>query len=139
MYKVILFVYFLFFDSALVLASPNQCSRNEAIQAETEASTLPNWDSVYQSYIKYSKCDDGAIWEGYSESVGRLLAKDWENVSILYNLGLKNEGFKNFVIKHIDDIVLREYLDQIIKNTQSKCPANLKEFCHSIEIAASYK
>jgi hypothetical protein len=52
------------------------CSQEEAIQAETEASTLKDWTAVYISFKRFSHCDDAAISEGYSDAVGRLLAKD---------------------------------------------------------------
>ncbi|HEV7817019.1 MAG TPA: hypothetical protein VGP06_18215, partial [Janthinobacterium sp.] len=59
-------------------ASQNKiCTREEAIQAETEASSLKDWDAVYRSFKRFSHCDDAAIGEGYSDVVGRLLTTDW--------------------------------------------------------------
>jgi hypothetical protein len=134
-----IFLIFILYFSLSMIAFAGVCNREDAITAETEASTLSDWTAVFDSYKKYSACDDGAIWEGYSETIGRLLAKDWEHISDLHQLCTKNGEFKKFVLKHIDETVPSEYLDEIIKNTQLRCPSELKKFCLSIENAANYK
>lgn len=118
------------------VGSSKKCTRDEAMQAETEASSLGSWDDVYVSYQRYSHCDDGAISEGYSEAVGRLLAKDWEHFGRLLELTRRHRSFEKFVIHHIDETVPSEYLQAIIKNTTQHCPRNAKRFCHAIAGAA---
>lgn len=122
--------------STTAVASLKECSREEAMQAETEASSLGSWDDLFVSYQRYSHCDDGAISEGYSEAVGRLLAKDWEHFGRLFELARKHKSFEKFVIHHVDETVPSEYLQEILKNTKQHCPSNAKRFCHAIAGAA---
>lgn len=112
------------------------CSRKEAIQAETESSTLPDWDSVYKAFRRFAHCDSGAIGEGYSESVGRLLAKDWVHLERLRILSQRDKGFERFVIRHINETLPLDYLQQIIVNTRQYCPQNARRICDLIETAA---
>ena len=112
------------------------CTQEEAIQAETEASTLKNWDDVYRSFKQFAHCDDGAIGEGYSDVVGRLLAKDWKHVGRLLTLTSSDKKFERFVIRHVDETVPSDELKQIIKNTNSHCSSRGKRLCAQIKNAA---
>jgi hypothetical protein len=60
-------------------AATKKCTKTEAMEAEKEADSLKDWDQVYRSYKRFSQCDDGAIVEGYSESITKLLAEDWKS------------------------------------------------------------
>lgn len=131
---ILIFIAFTSFTPAMALAK--DCSIQDARQAEAEVSTLADWDGVYTSYLHFSHCNDGAISEGYSETVGRLLAKDWEHFGRLYELTRRNKKFERFIIRHIDETVPSDYLQAIIENTKLHCPANKKRFCHAIEAAA---
>lgn len=131
---------FIFVLGALVcmpIVLAKNCSREEAIEAETEAFTLPDWDSVYMAFGRFAHCDDGAISEGYSEAVGRLLAKDWNHFGKLYALVHGNKKFEQFVIRHIDETVPDDYLNQIIENVRQRCPKKSRQLCHLIEAAAT--
>ncbi len=114
-----------------------ECADEEAFKAESEANRLYDWDSIYESYKKYAHCDDGAIWEGYSDSVGRLLADDWMLFKRLYELCSSDSAFKQFVLKHIDMTVPADTLQRIINNTRLHCPPEYKELCTAIEAASS--
>jgi hypothetical protein len=115
------------------IAQTRICSQQDAIQAETEASTLPDWDSVYKSFQRFGHCDDGGIGEGYSETIGRLLAKEWKHFGRLHELTRNDKKFRRFVIRHIDETLPTEYLNQIIENAQLHCPSNAKLLCGAIE------
>jgi len=129
---------FIFF--ALITVSPyvsgtgeaKSCSKQEAIQAETEASTLQNWDSVYTSFQRFNHCDDGAIAEGYSEDVGRLLATQWDHFERLYELTRNDKEFQNFIIRHIDETVPQEYSIHFIENARLRCPSDAESLCRTI-------
>lgn len=121
---------------SVVSAQVLSCPQQQAIQAETEASTLSSWDAVYRSFTQFEACDQAAISEGYSESVSRLLADDWKDVNKLVSLARKNVHFEAFVIKHIDETVPAERLRRIIANARSDCPQNEKDLCAKIIQAA---
>jgi len=112
------------------------CSPQDAKAAEIEASALKDWDSVYRSFKRFRHCDDGAVSEGYSDSIGQLLAQHWKYVTRLNSLVSANKRFERFVIKHIDDTVPAETLQKIAQNAHSNCPKNSERLCKLIEGAA---
>lgn len=113
-----------------------ECSRDEAMKIETMASTLHDWNAIYNAYIQYGHCDDGAISEGFSESIGRLLAEKWDSFSVLNKLVQRDPKFKVFVVKHIDDTVPIGYLTEILLHTQKECPPDMHQLCIEINSAA---
>ena len=50
----------------------------------------------------YEHCDDGAIAEGFSESVSRLLVEDWRNVDYLFASPHSSAKFRAFVVKPVN-------------------------------------
>jgi hypothetical protein len=132
--RLILLVLILFFTASAFAerAATEKCTQADAMQAEKEADSLKSWDQVYHAYKRFSLCDDGAIAEGYSDSVTKLLADDWKNFNRLLALAHQNRGFTSFVLKHIDESVPADRLTKIAHNAQSKCPAGGRNLCHSI-------
>src|SRR5580693_2707785 len=80
------------------------CTREDAIQAESEASSLTNWADVDRSYGRFAQCDDGAIAEGYSNTVAHLLSDDWASFDQLNSLVARHAAFGRFVLHHIDEL-----------------------------------
>jgi phosphoglycolate phosphatase-like HAD superfamily hydrolase len=113
-------------------AAAKKCTQAEATQAEKEADSLKDWDQVYRAYKRFSYCDDGAIAEGYSDSVTKLLADDWKSFNRLLVLTNRNSDFRDFVLKHIDESVPGDRLAKIANNARSECPARGKNLCASI-------
>ena len=74
----------------------------------------------------FGHCDDGAIGEGYSDTVGRLLAADWQHFDVLYRLIAANGSFKKFVLRHIDETLPDDELKSIVTNATLRCPAGKK-------------
>jgi hypothetical protein len=113
-------------------AATKKCTKAEAMKAEEEAGSLKNWDQLYRSYKRFSQCDDGAIAEGYSESITKLLAEDWKNSNRLLVLTNRSKTFRSFVLKHIDETVPGDRLASIANNARSECPAGSRNLCLSI-------
>jgi hypothetical protein len=120
-------------------ASKKPCTKSEAMQADKEVDSLSDWDHVYHSYKKFSQCDDGAIGEGYSDAVGKLLANDWGQLTRLLALTKTDKGFQRFVVKHIDETLPGDTLLKISTNARSSCPAGAQRLCSLIASAASGK
>jgi hypothetical protein len=102
------------------------------MNAEKEADSLKDWHQMYRSYTRFSQCDDGAIAEGYSESVSKILADDWKSFSRLIALTNRDNNFRAFVLKHIDQTVPADRLAKIRNNTRSQCPSAGRKLCTSI-------
>lgn len=109
-----------------------QCTQREAIAAETEASTLESWSALYKSFNQYGHCDDAAIAEGYSESVSRLLAEDWNDLNVLRNYASRNKRFERFVLRHIDGTWSSERVNIVEKNAKHRCSNRDRKLCQRI-------
>jgi len=130
---------------ALLLALPLQgawarepCSRDQEIAAESSASTLKNWAEVYSSFERFGHCDDGAIADGYSESISKILDTQWATVRSCQELR-DHISFRRFVLRHINATVPAERLVRIASHARSECPGGLTEFCAHIARAARAK
>jgi len=113
-------------------ASQKACTVAEEMQALDEADRLRDWDAVYRSFIRFAHCDDGAIAEGYSDTVGRLLASDWKHIATLARLVASNKKFESFVFRHIDETLPIDELNTIASNAQKSCPAGQIALCRKI-------
>lgn len=112
------------------------CTREEAIQAEEESDRLIDWSAVYRSFARFAHCDNGAIWEGYSDSIARLLALHWERLEDLRRLAAADRRFERFVLRHIDGLMTMEQQKLILENARLRCPSNAKRLCRLIESRA---
>jgi hypothetical protein len=117
--------------------SKKPCTETEAVQADKVVDSLTDWDRVYRAYKKFSQCDDGAIAEGYSDAVGKLLANDWTNFDRLRTLANTNRGFLRFVLKHIDATLPDDILQKISTNARSACPAGGQNLCRMVASASA--
>jgi hypothetical protein len=116
-------------------ALAKSCTDLDAVAAEREAATLDDWRSVYQSFKKYSACDDASISEGYSASVARLMASEWESFGLLSRLANQDRGFAHFVIKHIDETWSPKEAILVQANAINRCPAKARRFCERVLVA----
>ena len=90
------------FSAGAAYAQKHACTSLEGRHALDEADALRSWDALYKSYLTFGHCDDGAIGEGYSESVARILADHWNTLPRFVHVAGKNAAFQAFVIRHLD-------------------------------------
>jgi hypothetical protein len=83
---------------------------------EREVDTLKTWQQVYDSFKRYSACDDGVIAEGYSDAVVKILAHKWSEVPQLSILIAHDEQFRNFVLRHTDATTDENDLEHVAAN-----------------------
>ena len=113
------------------------CTQREERQALETVDALKNWHQVYRSYKRYSQCDDGAIAEGYSDVVAKLLANDWKHFDQLIALSNSDKQFRKFVLNHINTTADDRDLLKLSRNAQSNCPVRGQELCRLIVSAAA--
>jgi hypothetical protein len=101
-------------------------------RAENEVDYLKTWDQIYDSFKRYSACDDGAIAEGYSDAVVRTLADRWNQLPTLRILADHDERFGKFVFKHIDSTTDDHDLDRVVANASRQCPKGDGQLCSTI-------
>jgi hypothetical protein len=112
-------------------ATEKVCTQAEVKEAQKEADQLKDWDSVYRSFKRFAHCDEGGIAEEYSDSVSRLLARDWKHLDALLRL-TSDQGFEQFVIRHIDETMAEDEAALVINNARLHCPPGAKRLCKSI-------
>lgn len=112
--------------------APPVCTDDEALRAEETAAQLGNWRAVHGAFRQYAQCDDGAISEGFSESVTHLLARDWKRIEDLERLVESDERFERFVLRHMDETVPAEELKRISENARMRCPPKAARLCRLI-------
>lgn len=83
-------------------------------------------------FKRYASCDDGAIWEGYSDAIGRLLATEWKNVAKLETLCDSDKTFESFIAKHLDMTIPADTWEIMIGNASKKCPSTANRICKLI-------
>jgi hypothetical protein len=108
------------------------CTQAQENQAFSDIDRLKDWDSVYRSFRRFAQCDDGAIGEGYSDVVARLLAQNWKELSTLSRLASSDHAFQRFVLRHIDATDSGDDLKVIAKNARLHCPPAEKHLCSLI-------
>jgi hypothetical protein len=113
-------------------AKPPSCASEQARKAEAEADTLKSWKLVHLSFVNYVSCDDGAIAEGYSDSISRLLADRWQEFEKLQELAGQDPSFKDFVLRHIDESMSSEQAKAIEQNARFHCPVGGTALCGEI-------
>ena len=119
-----------------VSAASIGCTAEEARKAEAVAGVARSWSDLHETFRLYNHCDDGAVAEGFSESVTRLLADNWKTLPDLVRLFGGDADFRGFVIRHIDESAPADRLKKITRNARGQCPANLQSFCKQLREAA---
>ena len=114
--------------SALARADEG-CTAKEAIAADAEAGTLRSWPAIHASYLKYAKCDDGSIAEGYGESISLVLEERWVDLTELQALVERDKSFESFVLKHLNESVPAKRLAAIQAHARERCVPNLSRLC----------
>ena len=109
-----------------------RCRNADSRRAEVQAENLRSWDGLYKSYRLYRQCDDGAIGEGYSESVARILVDHWMTLPRLAQLARKDDEFRRFVLKHVDETLNHEDVKSIRANAENVCPTRLRHLCDDL-------
>jgi hypothetical protein len=136
MHRIVASLVLILFVCGAGYAQDRGCTDSDSNQAESEAETLRTWDSLYKSYSLYRSCDDGAVAEGYSESVARILADHWNTLSRLAELAKTNDRFFHFVLRHIDTTDDEKDLRKISVKASTQCPPGLQDMCRDLKKAA---
>jgi hypothetical protein len=110
-------------------AQERSCTDVESRRAEAEAHSLRTWNALHKSYKLYRKCDDGAVGEGYSESVARILVNHWATLPQFATLSKQDASFRAFVTRHVDATLERDDVRQIRQKAETRCPIGLKAIC----------
>lgn len=125
-------------------ASASDCSSEKTTKMSEDVgnSSIPDWESLYASFLLHGSCDmkkgftDVELATKYDEIVTELLTNNWVSIKKLNQLTRKNKKFERFVLRHIDEMMSQEELQQIAENAQKSCPRDSKNLCLKIKNTA---
>lgn len=86
---------------------------------------------------KYGHCDDGAIAEGFSEAVARLLVDRWPTLPALAKLAARDPALTQFVLRHVDATLDTNDVEMIGKLARTKCSQATVPLCRELAAAAA--
>jgi CDP-glycerol glycerophosphotransferase (TagB/SpsB family) len=115
-----------------VNAGSKSCTKQDAIESEKLAANAKNWAQLYRLYQRYHQCDDGAIAEGFSESISVILSEKWDQNDKLLRITQKDKKFEIFILKHIDETVPSDRIQTINKLASDSCSRSAKALCNGI-------
>ncbi|WP_321922266.1 hypothetical protein [Burkholderia sp. BCC1998] len=124
------------FCSSTAVGDTRVCTAEEAQKAEAAAAVGRSWKQLHLRFVQYAHCDDGAISEGFSDSITLLLADHWETIRQIEPIIASDPAFRKFIIRHIDETVPADRLQQIARNAGNQCPRNINSLCQDIRAAA---
>ena len=105
------------------------CTRETAIQAEATIDSMNSWNTLYSAYKKFSQCDDGAIAEGFSDVIVRLLIEHPISFKPLDN----DKGFRVFVLNHIGELMTESEFTSLRAKVSQCGPGSTGEFCKKLK------
>lgn len=109
-----------------------KADRKPCVEAESIVANLDDWNKIYAAYNDYNHCDDGAIAEGFSDSIVRMFSDRWGQLATFSKIASNNKKFFDFVVKHIDATVSKSDLETVIENSANKCPRKMHGVCRAI-------
>lgn len=127
----------LFGAAALVLtvsSAQAECYSESSQAAQSIADQAQSWQDVYSAFARFGVCDDGAIAEGFSDSIARLLAHHWDTITSLSRLAAAHPKFRRFVLRHIDSLMSPEQARAIADNARRHCPVASHALCLAITV-----
>jgi len=119
--------------AGVALGEKKGCSEEQSRQAELATDNLKTWESLYDFYQKFARCDDGGVAEGISEGVAKLLANHWDAIAEFVTIAEHDKGFERFVLHHVDATIDQAHdAPKIRENAQSHCPENIRWLCKDL-------
>lgn len=125
----------LFYAGQECNAQPPACPDVISVAAAVSEDHLKNWNDLYQLSRRYRGCDTGALAEGYTDFVVRILSLRWDSLDELKKLIAADKTFEDFVLSHIDASADPAHIVMVLTNVKERCPAESAQLCSAIEKA----
>jgi hypothetical protein len=107
------------------------CSKAESAAAERAMDKIVGWASLYKAYADYRHCDTGAVSDGFTDAMLRLMV-DWKHVDQLAGNVAKDAEYKAWLHKHLLSPAAKDDLESVYSRAKSSCPAAQKDFCAAL-------
>lgn len=101
-----------------------------------QVTSSSDWLEVHAVFKhNFPACPDNELYaDGYTNMVVGVLAERWSETAMLGDLMVKDEGFKQFVLRHIDTSAGEENLRRVLHSAQANCPKNSAQLCKEIAL-----
>lgn len=117
-------------------AAAKSCTQAETEAAQTVVEGIDSWPQLAKAQQRFSLCDVGAVAEGNSEAVVRLLVDHWASVSELADVAARNPSFLQFVLRHLDTTLDAADLARVAQLATTQCPRENRRLCTRLANAA---
>ena len=117
-------------------AADKPCTKADVANAEKAIERSNNWNQLYRSWQDYRHCDTGAVADGYTDSLMRLMV-EWKGVDTLAAAMQKDPEFKEWVLARLKSPAAKDDQPTIYSRAMSSCPKAMDALC--AEIAESVK
>jgi len=115
-----------------VVVMGQDCTKEQAREIEANAAYFKTWDEVFDAWKDFKQCDDGAIAEGFTESITFILSTQWTEKGFLISLIDKHPNFEKFILEHINEAVPRERLNKLGHMAKMRCVDSTHDFCMKV-------
>jgi hypothetical protein len=95
-----------------------------------------SWSTLNRHWQFFRQCDDGALAEGYSDAVVRLLANRWRQFDAFASLARRDSDFRRWAIAHIDASASSNDLRVIVQHARRCADRSNEDLCRRVERAA---
>ncbi len=120
----------------LCAAAINAMAAERACTPDAEASAvrIKGWIQLQDHFHKYGlgACDDGDLADAYSDRVGKLLTRQWKDVSTLAFLVKSDPEFMQFVLRHVDARWEEGDAEKVASSARKQCPKSATVLCARI-------
>jgi hypothetical protein len=97
-----------------------------------------SWHALQKHQRIFASCDDGALAEGYSDAVVKLLANHWERFPVFAALSQRDPAFRRWAIRHIDSSAASDDLKRVVRHAATCIhQVQAKLLCASLDRAAN--
>jgi len=117
--------------NGIMHAQADPCSRR-ARHIINGLKGVQSWESFHSIFERFGSCDKARIAEEFSYTISRLLTRHWGDVGELIRLSAEDEGFKAFILRHIDENIPEEEGQLIERNCREHPPAGGEWLCRAV-------
>lgn len=106
-------------------------SDKEFLHQITSSSDWTDVHAVFKRNLPACQ-DDGLYADGYTNLVVGVLATRWSDIDALGELMARDEGFKQFIFRHIGISAGEDDLRRVLRSAQASCPIKSARLCKDI-------
>lgn len=113
---------------SIACAADKPCTKADAANAEKAIERSNNWNQLYKSWQDYRHCDTGAVADGFTDSLMRLMV-EWKGVDALAAAMQKDPEFKEWVHARLKSPAAKDDQPTVYSRAKASCPAGMDTFC----------